>query len=219
MFKELLKYASKDKKYPIVVATIVFLLTLPIVFFTRTPKGGDWWADWGDPIVGLATFFVALGIWLASISKAWKEQLPKRLTVKFFLGEQLVMVCNEAYLASESDIRTWGQQIGAQMSGTKFLKFFPYIKQSAPVVKKDPKDGTYYNFYEAVFYLKELPKPNLDIATSIKKEIEKQLATSVITWNPGQEYEELILDSKDQELLPLIDRNMDNSTSLSNYQK
>lgn len=209
MFKELLNYASTDKKYPILVATIVFLLTLPIVFFTRVPKSGDWWADWGDPIIGLATFFVALGIWLASISKEWKEQLPKRLTVKFFLGEKLVMVCNEAYLASESDIRTWGQQIGAQMSGTKFLKFHPYIKQNAPLVKKDPKDGSYYKLYEAVFYLTEEPKPNPDLSESIKEEIEKQLAGSVMTWNPGQEYEELELDGKDQELLPLINREMD----------
>lgn len=115
------------------------------------------------PISSVATFIVAVIVFLAENRQEWESNLPKRLTVNFILGDHLVLRCEDAFLASESEIRTWGQQIGSQMCRVQRLNFGPKIivnKQNRP--QFDPNEKKLVKKYEATFFLFELPETKSD---------------------------------------------------------
>ncbi len=160
------------------VITAVFII---VVYSNWSSLGLGWWSNWVDPMAGVATFLVALGVWLSKQFNAWEDDLPKRLTVIFIYQKRMVMKCEEAYLASEGDIRAWGQQIGSQMSGKSRLDIQPYIKQEAPIRKVD-EEGKDYRLYVAYFYLNQMPEPSKDLAVGVQAEIRERLATGGIVW-------------------------------------
>ena len=116
----------------------------------------SWWADWIDPIIGLGIFIVTLLIGAIQLIEDWEDNLEKRLTVFFIYGENPVMICENAFLSSESDVRALGQQIGSQMAGTRDLKFRPFnIRYSAPKAQKGEYGG-FFLFYQVKFYLNDI---------------------------------------------------------------
>ena len=84
------------------------------------------------------------------------DSLPKKLTVAFVFENQVVLLCRNAYLASEGDIRTWGQQIGRQMNDGKDVHFEPYIRQQDMGVVVDKNDCR-FQAYRVQFTLREKP--------------------------------------------------------------
>lgn len=106
-----------------------------------------------EPIVGTITLAVAVVLYVANMRESWEENLPKVLTAEFRFRDNnsLIMRADYIPLAEESDIRAWGQQLGAQMSGARGLKYFR-IETSDKV----SDDGTRKE-YKIVFYLREVP--------------------------------------------------------------
>ena len=177
-----LKFAIGKHKKTISLSLIFFLLALLLVAASQGNKNGlNWWSKWVDPILGVGTFLAAIGVWINNLSTDWEDDLPKRLSILFMYEGRAVMMCEEAYLASEGDIRAWGQQIGSQMSGKSRLDMQPYIKQEQGVVRSD-EQGKIYKYYLAIFYLNQLPIPSKELAEAERVSIIKQLNNGGITW-------------------------------------
>ncbi|TIH11688.1 hypothetical protein D0S45_19670 [Marinifilum sp. JC120] len=107
-----------------------------------------------EPIVGTITLAVAVVLYIANMRQSWEDDLPKVLTAEFRFRENNLLIMRADYipLAEESDIRAWGQQLGAQMSGARGLKYFR-IETSEKV-----SDDSTRKEYKIVFFLREVPK-------------------------------------------------------------
>jgi hypothetical protein len=138
-----------------VVCFTLSLLAI-IVYILLEAKYGAGFRLWDmlEPIMGVSTFAAAAAVWFGETKQDWENSLPKRLTARFAykFGDEyrIVMQCQDAYLAGEADIRTWGQQLGFQMAGEK-IRFQPYIYQSEVALVENVKR------YEVTFVLNELP--------------------------------------------------------------
>jgi len=160
------------KKHPLQIILVVLLLGVLLFYSYQSakPEAGFYnGLQWIDPIIGVFTFFFAFFIWVIQLRKEWSDNLTNRMTVQFDFGGKTIMECQEAHLGGASDIRTWGQQIGAQMARTQRLKFDPYIKIDGPTIKFDENQKRYYKFYEAIFFLNEIPGPDSRIANPTEK--------------------------------------------------
>ncbi len=110
------------------------------------------WDSW-DNFITVLTFIVAMAIGWQGLVRRWEDKLPNKLTVHFVYGNDYIMSCYNVSLASEKDIRAWGQQVGAQMVGGKRLDMkLTNSQQYMGIV------GDKFKHYEAVFYLSEEPK-------------------------------------------------------------
>lgn len=117
----------------------------------------SWWKDSLDPLVGLGTLFTAVAVWWEEVGRDWRGNLPKRLTVEFFHEKNLVMRCEGAHLAGESDIRALSQQIGAQIAGTQKLDLkVPSVEFGTGEVRPS-SGGGFEMHYTATFELTSLP--------------------------------------------------------------
>ena len=121
----------------------------------------DWqksWKDWQnwDMFLTLATFFIGLAIFIGEAIEDWEERLPRRVSVFFQSQGATRMVCYEAHLAHEGDIRNWGQQIGFQMCDKQQLDFSPFLDVSRLGVQR-AGDSVFVHF-RAVIYLRKLPQ-------------------------------------------------------------
>lgn len=90
-----------------------------------------WWVKWLDPWLTVATLVVAVLVWVGATTRAWEDELPKRLNIHFQYDGHYVLTCWEASLTGEGDIRAWAQQIGRQMSG-RMLDFDPHPAIRSP---------------------------------------------------------------------------------------
>lgn len=146
----------------------------------------SWWTAWGDPVLGLSTFLVAIVIWLSNTAKDWEERLSKKLTVSYLLlsdNNREVIRCENAFLAHEGDIRNWGQSLGQQSIGKDTehrLIYFDYSNTmilEKPIIVPGQKE--FYKHYVAIFYLKSLPKDQLENGCDLSK--------GKFVWKAGEE--------------------------------
>jgi hypothetical protein len=156
----LIRYAWRNQKIPIVLALFVLLFV-----FGDFMSGWGWFdsfkARWNndlDQVVSFATLMVALFVWLDEIRDNWKNNLPKRLTVRFEDEHgKLVLLCRKAHLSDAADIRPLGQQIASQMCGVQQLPFrVPYVKQLPETILIDDPIGCFLH-YEVSFTLTKRP--------------------------------------------------------------
>jgi hypothetical protein len=128
--------------------------------------GYCFWEDFSgwtplDAFFGLFTATFALLIWGAELEEQRLRSLPKRLTVAFLHRDpqgqgvpRVAFLCERAYLASEEECRSWGQQIGRQMKDGN-LTFAPGIVTfPATEEARSGSAGTFLH-YRMVFQLEE----------------------------------------------------------------
>ncbi len=106
-------------------------------------------------VASAATLIAAVILAIGELNSDWEAQLPKRLTVIFTFDALIVMRCEEAYLAGESDIRQWSQQLGKQMSDGEYLEFEPYVEQSDKI---EERGEDILKIYTTSFRLTKVPK-------------------------------------------------------------
>lgn len=109
-----------------------------------------------DPLFGLYGILFTLGFTLFYAHKEWQNGLEKRLTVHFEYQQKYIMSCYEAYLASEGDIRAWGQQIGSQMINKEHLDIYPYLTQERPSIQYDESNRSFYVLYTITLHLRTM---------------------------------------------------------------
>jgi hypothetical protein len=157
---KLLQYALRERLISIIFAIGAFSLCLLWVFLVPPDfflKPALDWNNW-EPVLGITTLFVALSVWFGEIFQDWDNSLPKRMTVRFIhvnedTGEEkVIMKCEEAYLAGESDIRAWGQQLGRQMANNELLNFETCIQEPPKRINGE------YKLYNVTIPLTLLPK-------------------------------------------------------------
>lgn len=109
-----------------------------------------------DAFTAIVTLLVAVGIALNNYLKAWRDSLPKTLTVHYTYEGKYYLSCYYADLTSEGDIRLWAQQIGSQMTDNALLSFNPYFDLQGPTVGKLEPNGITVLHYELTILLKSL---------------------------------------------------------------
>ncbi|MGB1243215.1 MAG: hypothetical protein ACPG49_11880 [Chitinophagales bacterium] len=191
--KDIANYISfllKKRWVHIIVVIIVFCLMYLKTADSQIEGGLDWWENWLDPIIGVGTIFVAWFVWFGNASQERVENLPKKLTVRFYHKGNLILLCENAYLSDEGDIRAWGQQIGSQMCHKNHLDFKPFIREN-PIQKQYDKEGNSYLLYEVIFYLNALPEIR---DKAIEKDFHQKFQTQYRRWRPDENNPENIDD-------------------------
>lgn len=153
-----LNFLWQSHKKEIIISLIVIGMFVFFFAYQKLPSVISSYKSIYQPIVSLSTAIAALLIWWSERKKEWRnEYIPKKLTVRYWYGNRLVMECLRSNLMSESDIRPWAQQIGAQMVGVRHLAFEPHLekKPSGPPIKDE--DDNWYKLYELDIKLKKLP--------------------------------------------------------------
>lgn len=78
--------------------------------------------------------------------------------------QYILLICFEAILSNEGDLRQWTQQIGKQMNLNKFLDFFPFYsttnKQYLKITLPD-QSTKFVSHQVVVYYLSKLPEVTL----------------------------------------------------------
>lgn len=130
---------------------VIFILKL------QSPINGfsTWWKTNFEEIAGAATLIVAVLLAMSELYNEWKDQLPKKLTVIFTYDGLTVIKCEEAWLAGDSDIRQWSQQIGRQMTEGENLEFEPFVKQKEEILANN---NEVFKLYTAIFQLTKVPE-------------------------------------------------------------
>lgn len=158
-------YIRKTRKTQLVGSALgVVVVVLAVVLIPRLrppasvlPAAGDWlsWQQNLQMIFGFATMLAAGLVWYNNLAEEWVEDLPCLLTVYFFHERQPALICYHAYLAGESDLRAWSQQIaGRQMAGAD-LKLRPVVEARPTELLTD--ETQVFVHYQARFTLTELP--------------------------------------------------------------
>lgn len=143
----------------LVFAAFCTLLALMVV---RRDQGQSWW-DQFDHMVGVGTLLLAIGVWIGETRQEWEAQLPRRLNAYFLFDKQPTMVCRQAYLSGEGDIRQWGQQIGAQMAGGRHLAIDPLgITQKRLGIQSAGDELSLV--FQVVFYLNANPTQAAEVS-------------------------------------------------------
>lgn len=149
---------------------LVILFTLLAFFWIMLSNGSDvdwcdinsWWILWGDPIIGILTFFVAVAIWLMNAAKYWEDRLGLKLSViyKDSNGREVIIV-EKAFLAHEGDVRNWGQTLGRQAVGKGSDGRDLYFELTSSIIMNKPEvvkgDNSYYKHYTVIFIFTKLP--------------------------------------------------------------
>lgn len=150
--KDTLSYARRTGKLNIKVLILAGLVAFSFSIFFQNHWG------WLEPLTGIATLLVAIGVWWGEVKQDMENALPKRLNVRFLFEGKEIMRCDQAYLAGESDIRAWGQQIGRQLVGG-ILDFAPDILQTPGIVTDEnvTPGGGPIKLYEVTFKLTKNP--------------------------------------------------------------
>lgn len=111
------------------------------------------------------------------------------------------MVCYEAHLAHEGDIRNWGQQIGLQLCDER-LELSPYLDIQRLGIEVD-KAATFTHF-QAVIHLKKIPdgsnkttEQKKKSEVSLSEELGKQNQTQSVSqlckiWQAGDDGQEMV---------------------------
>lgn len=137
-------------------AAVTTTLVLLIVLVASSTPGADVWT-WVQNVATCFTLGTALLIWVSERAREWQSDLPKRLTAHFVFERNEVMVCEGAYLSSESDIRAWAQQLGSQMTSREQLSLLPKLDQEDQGVQYDEEEKCFFVQFDVVVYLREMP--------------------------------------------------------------
>jgi hypothetical protein len=160
LFLTSLRFAFANHKIPIIL-TGSFVVWVLIDWLSGWQVSDDFKTRWNtdlDQIVSFATLMTALFVWYGEINEDWKNNLPKRLTVRFENEQgQLRMLCIRAHLSDTGDIRALGQQIGSQMCNKSQISFrAPFVEQETAEILTDSDIG-YFLHYKVTFTLTEMP--------------------------------------------------------------
>ena len=117
-------------------------------------SGDDFFSLIVDPFLAMFTGLVAILILLNDYRREWEDNLPKRLTVHCKQGKNYILTCHKAFLAGESDIRQWAQQIAKQMNEEEYLKFYPFFKNERPQLMLN-ENNLLIKHYETTIFLDE----------------------------------------------------------------
>lgn len=140
-----------------------------------------------DPVSAIFTFLITIVILYNQANEKWKNSLEKRLDIDYIVStnsdekDKLIAEVKNAYLAGESDIRQWAQQLGMQMFGK--LDFDMNWDDEKPIIKKDNKSREYYISNKITMYLTSNPLDTDAGKEKIDKFLKRNFKHSKISGN------------------------------------
>lgn len=143
------------------IIPILLLISLGVVtYYTYWGKQemGDFYSNYVDPVFSIFSILLTVGLTMMYAKTEWINTLPHRLNVHFIntKGKYLAS-CYNVHVMPNSDLRTLGQQVGAQMFDNQQLKFNPSLKlnvQNEPVqVLNSNKKKNWVKYSDVNFYL------------------------------------------------------------------
>lgn len=168
----LMAYALGTRRIQIsVVAVALVVLFLGVVYSdslrppwtgpaatsgSSRPEDVPSWLNNIQAVFGGFTLLIAIFVWFDELRDDWEDQLPSRMSVFFFHGGRPAIVCRHVWLAGADDLRAWGQQVGAQAAGERFLDFSPDVAAPPPEIALMP-DCTACRHHAVRFSLTRLP--------------------------------------------------------------
>ena len=158
-------YFYHSHRWYLIIIGILIIGTMLKMSRTPIENLGQGFSNWIDPLVGIFTFLIALGLWLSSIKKDWEAHLNKKMTVDYLFEGKTVMRCEEVNLSSEGDIRSLALQVGAQMTNNSRLAIEPYYEEKAPTIEWDEQKGNYFKHFRILFYLRAFPEKGIGVST------------------------------------------------------
>ncbi len=136
--------------------TVLFFVGLVTSFVIAKYYKSPIFDVWLDPFSGVMTLLVAITIALQNYIVAWRNSLPKTLTVHYMHDGKYYLSCYYADLTSEGDIRMWAQQIGSQMVENRHLSFNPYFDLEGPEIMELKPNSQKVLHYQLTILLKDL---------------------------------------------------------------
>jgi hypothetical protein len=149
-------WKSRSTKWQIVLTIILAVLFVALVLrsLAQSRSFNEIWQGWMDPFLAVSTVTVAIFIWINEKRQDWENALPKKLDVHFVLGGEAFYRVENAPLASDDDIRQWGQQIGQQMNDNERLAFNGF-KLAGPHRERDSA-GNHIMRYHLTVWLHDI---------------------------------------------------------------
>ncbi|GAB4255882.1 MAG: hypothetical protein Kow0027_22780 [Saprospiraceae bacterium] len=132
---------------------LIIVLAFGYGAFGKESAGFEAVWKWIDPVSAIASFVITIAILYNQARESWEDDLEKRLSIEFVYGRDVIARVEDAYLAGESDIRAWSQQLGKQMMGE--MKMDMNWDEEKPKVIK--AEGGYVKSYKVKIYLAENP--------------------------------------------------------------
>jgi len=164
-YRGVFQFIRRERRDHVTAAAFAFLAAIALAIYLKSSSVlQDLWSFW-EPVTGVATLGIAVLLWWGEAEQDWESSLPKRVTAVFmYPGDpkdsaskgKVAMVCTEAYLSGEGDLRAWSMQLGAQMAGSGQLAFTPFIEEMAGKIAFSA-DGQAFKPYWTVFQLTEIP--------------------------------------------------------------
>jgi len=150
------------------VFTVLCMAAVLKSYIQLAPPTSNMWNNQLAPFVGVATLIVAVVVWWNEVTEECTRTLPKRVTVRFWHQGKELMRCEKAHLFDEADMRSLGQQIGAQMTGGRHLQMVaPAVRKTSTPDTLIDHHGNHYLHYEINFTLLKAPE---NIFTTVWKE-------------------------------------------------
>jgi len=116
----------------------------------------DYFWEFIDPISAIGAFLFTLAILYNQGKERYLKSLENRLSIEYLYNGKVVMEVIEAYLADKSDIRSWGQSLGRQMSGGADLKFDMNWNDDTKM-EIGKSEGVTFKHYRIKIYLSHNP--------------------------------------------------------------
>lgn len=158
------KYTYKTYRTPIVITLILLFF---FIIFIRTIFGEV------EPDINSASFITSIFLSISAFIfalfttvKDWHDSFSKYMNITFYFErekekEEIVIMARNLFLAGESDIRPWAQQIAKQATtlgmkseyNEEYLALLPKFEISSELQRKEEKI-----IYEVKMYLWEKPK-------------------------------------------------------------
>lgn len=154
-----LRYALRYRRGPLVVFMAVCLVYAVLRFTKSLPQASEQQWDFFDTMVKIATLVIALLLWVEDSYAGWLRSLDHRLFVTFRYDGKPVLRCDHAPLFTESDLRAYSQQIGAQMAGRRDLDFAIRFQHERYVVEDLSVSARAYLCHVSTFDLDAEPAP------------------------------------------------------------
>ena len=149
-----LRFAIRTQ-WTTVLLIVVLAIFGFIILVLPTPGTSVWNAI--QTVSGFVAFCLPIIYFL--LTDRWEEELPKRLDVEYRYKGSTAMLCENATLVAEGDIRAMAQQIGAQLIGERFLQMSQIVDLSGPNTEPEREAGnTFIRRYGITIYLTALPK-------------------------------------------------------------
>ncbi|MBP7642560.1 MAG: DUF1874 domain-containing protein [Saprospiraceae bacterium] len=143
-----------------IIPILLFISLGVVAFYTYGGEQeiGSFYNYFVDPVFSIFSILLTVGLTMMYAKTEWVNTLPHRLNVHFIntKGKYLAS-CYNVHVMPNSDLRTLGQQVGAQMFENQQLKFNPSLKlnvQNEPIrVKNSSGKSCWVKYSDVNFYL------------------------------------------------------------------